>query len=235
MSKKTSILFPAVSAILACSIAVSGYLLFKNHYYLEVYIDGISMQPTLNADYIVEQNDPNYLIQKNVEYGYVEQSKEAINNIKKFDIITVYYPWESRDYNQPYIRNSKVKKDASFKIKRVIALPNETFKIDENVISYKENGEWVSYDLPFNRKLNVAKMIGETTMGKDEYWVMGDNYGNSNDCSDHGGGKLEPVYYENIKGVLVSIRGKCDVQIDRKTNKATLKNKKDYSKSRIYF
>ena len=235
MSKKTSLLFPTISALLTCLIAVSGYLLFKNYYYLEVYIDGVSMQPSLNKEYAIDQTNPQYSLQKNVEYGYVEQSKSAIDKIKKFDIITVYYPWDNRDYQQPYQRNSQVIKNASYKIKRVIALPNETFKIDSNVISYLENGSWVKYDLPFERNLNVSKVIPETTMAEDQYFVMGDNYGNSNDCSDNTTGKIIPIYYENIKGVLVSIQGTCDVKTIRSTNKVSVINKKSYSKNRVYF
>lgn len=234
MNKKRLIIFPTVCFLAVIAIAVNIYVIFKNNYYLTICVDGISMQPTLNKEYSGIEIQSLYSVQKNVEFGQVDQSQRVIDNIKRYDIVTVYYPWDNKDYNQPYEHKSKPLKDADYKIKRVIALPNETFKIENNVISYLEDGSWREVSIPFERNLNESKNVPETTLGENEYWVMGDNYGHSNDSSFHNGGDMAPVYKENITGVLVSIEGYCVVKQNISTKKISLTDKHYYSKARIY-
>ena len=240
MKRLKGIIFPTLTFIVALFVAASIYLIFKSNYYLTVYVDGISMQPTLNANYESGVSDGTYSYQENVEFGEVDQSKKAINSIERFDIVTTYYPWDNKDYEQPYAKKSKHLKNADYKIKRVIALPGETFKMENNdlYIGYRdeESGyNWEKIEIKFDRNLDENKNIESTTLGNDEYWVMGDNYGHSNDSSNHNGGEQAPIYKENITGVLVSIKGNCTVKTKLSNNKVSIVNKKYYSKEKIYF
>lgn len=107
------------------------------------------MYPTLNGSHI---ND----------FGQIDKSQRAISLIKRFDIVTTYYPWEAKDYEfnagvgeKSYAnhRNQKPKETASLKIKRVIGLPEETLTIDNRVagqekiiITTKEKKNYIYYD-----------------------------------------------------------------------------------------
>ena len=174
--------------------------IFNRYYYLSIYVDGSSMYPTLNRN----RDDSRY------DFGIVDPHQSAINKIKRFDIITTYYPWESQDYNLPYKKGDKAKESAEYKIKRVIALPNETFKIENNnlYLLNETSQEFEKIVFPFTR--NIGSQISSTdkiyTLASDEYWVMGDNWENSMDCLD----AKSPIYKENIVGVLVAIEGTCD-------------------------
>ena len=234
MNKKRLFIFPTIVFLAVVAIAVNIYVIFKNNYYLTVCVDGVSMQPTLNKEYTGTEYDAQYTYQRNVEFGQVDQSPDVIRNIKKFDIITAYYPWDSKDYSQPYEKGSKPFKNADYKIKRVIALPGETFKIVNNVISYLEDGSWKEASINYERNLGEVKNVPETTLKEDEYWVMGDNYGHSNDSSSHSGGQMSPIYKENITGVLVSIQGYCVVKQNISNKKLSMLDKHYYSKARIY-
>lgn len=77
------------------------------------------------------------------------------NDIKRFDIVVVD------------IETSKI-------IKRVIALPNETIEYKDNVLYI--DGKVVKDKY---RKVDMDDFI--YTLGKDEYFVMGDNRGDSID------------------------------------------------------
>lgn len=158
------------------------------------------MYPTLNRN----QNSSRY------DFGIVDHHKSAINSIKRFDIVTTYYPWESLDYHLPYQIGDKPLKTSEYKIKRVIALPNETFKIVNNdLFVLNDNNEFIQIEFSFDRNgINKQKFStsGEITLNDNEYWVMGDNWINSQDCLDVN----QPIYTDNIVGVLVAIEGTCD-------------------------
>ena len=91
-----------------------------------------------------------------------------MGNIKRFDIVIVK------------------KKEGKYKgeelVKRVIALPGETLEYENGVLYI--NGEVVEEtfisdevkELTFNKNYRYKKVLGD-----DEYFVMGDNRGNSSD------------------------------------------------------
>ncbi|MGM9873977.1 MAG: signal peptidase I [Bacilli bacterium] len=175
--------------------------IFHRNYFLSIYVDGSSMYPTLN-----NSND-----RSRYDFGIVDPHQSAINKIKRFDIITTYYPWDNLDYNLPYNRGDKVKDSAEYKIKRVIALPNETFKIENNdlYVLNNESNEFEYINIPFERNgvdTHRFSTDGTIVLNENEYWVMGDNWINSLDCLDSN----SPVYKENLVGVLVAIEGTCD-------------------------
>lgn len=90
-----------------------------------------------------------------------------IHDPKRFDIIAFPYQYGNhKNY-----------------IKRIIGLPGETVMIDENGIIYI-NGEILSesYGREVIQSPGIAK--NSITLGKDEYFVLGDNRNDSQDSRD---------------------------------------------------
>ena len=217
-----SLIYSLIYLLTACTIAVGGYFQFQQRYYTGVLIDGSSMSPTLNKDFSTESetiDGKSYIRENNINFGLINEHKEATKNINRYSIVTCYYPWESSDYTNygdSYTHNQKAKKGALYKIKRVYALPGDTFKIEEGVFSLKINDEWVAQNT-FDSETNLGSFASfsvkedntslrnviEKTLGEKEYWVMGDNWVSSVDCYEH-----TNIYKENITGVLISILGK---------------------------
>lgn len=220
--------FPTIYFILVIALACSIFSAVGKKNYLFIYIDGPSMQPTLNNNVVREDSvEPSGAIKKqlkNTEFGYADKSNTTRDNIKHFDIVVTYY---ASDYT-----NGKLRSGADYKIKRIIALPNETFKIQSGVISYKqEDGTWYTPEIPFTPKGTVIdgenityptnKDHGETTLGDNQYWVLGDNWQNSSDSQMNG-----PIFKNYIKGVLVAIEGTCTL--------VTLNNKDSFTDYQYY-
>ena len=65
-------------------------------------------------------------------------------------------------------------------IKRIIGLPGETVRIDDNGVIYI-NGEVLHESYGREVILNPGRARTEITLGEDEYFVMGDNRNNSED------------------------------------------------------
>ncbi len=65
-------------------------------------------------------------------------------------------------------------------IKRIIGLPGETVRIDDNGTIYI-NGEVLHESYGREVILNPGRARREITLGEDEYFVMGDNRNNSED------------------------------------------------------
>ena len=196
-----------VSVICICS----GYLMQKS-YYSYIFVSGQSMAPTLIGGQSSGARGPSYDKETGVytpgdkvHFGTSDESIKARNNIKRYDIVTTYYPWT--DYDS----SGKLKKGADYKIKRVIALPGETFVIEQGVLKVKQNDEFV--EIPRTYLIDDSgnpsiKDVKEQTLGKNEYWVMGDHRSNSSDCATFVNGHYRgPVTFDNIIGVLVVIEG----------------------------
>ena len=199
------ILMPLAYALLSIALCISFGYCFKSFYFTSIYVDGNSMYPTL-----VGQRD-------NADYGVVEKHMVAKLNVKRYQIVTTTYPWESPD---------------KVMIKRVLILPNETFRINadgEHSIELfdKQNNVWKKLPIPFERNLTSSnKTYPETTLGNDEYIVAGDNWSNSDDCLLH----HRPITYSNIIGVVIKMEGRCTYDPD--THNIT--NKRPYA-TRYFF
>ena len=220
--KKISLIVSAcVYFVLIISICASIGLVFHSYYYMPIFVSGSSMYPTLVGD------------KNNANFGIVDNHKKAIDRIERFDIVTTYYPWE--DYDD----NNQLKSNASFKIKRVIALPGETFKIESGVlyVGYL-NEETESYDFTSitytfdtnpswkTGQLGSRKDVNQRTLGDNEYWVMGDNRQSSTDCArTQTSPSQQPIIKDNIVGVLVAIEG---------VGKITVKNGKESITNKTY-
>ena len=177
--------------LLVIAICFVGALVFHSYYYESVYVHGPSMNPTLRGG--MEKGDT-------ADFGIVDTHRAAINHIKRFDIISTYYP-------EDYI-GDKLSVAASKKIKRVIGMPGDTFIIKDGLLSVKEGDEFVN--VPYKFKVSSVTTVKDTTdpltLSDDEYWVLGDNRTNSTD-SFHVG-KIKKKY---IAGVLVAIEGQAEL------------------------
>ncbi|HBF67977.1 MAG TPA: signal peptidase I [Firmicutes bacterium] len=135
-------------------------------------------------------------------------SNISINNINRFDIIVLKYSEAQTSYN----------------IKRVIALPGETFYINSSIddnngnlnIFDKNKNEYVVVDQPIDsyhlkNGMYPNKYSSPITLENDEYFVMGDNRlsGNSMDSRSVG-----PIKRNLILGVAKGLNGKASVIYD---------------------
>lgn len=215
-TKFHAIFWSIVYLSLVIALCISGTWAFVKFYYYPIYVSGPSMEPTLNGG-----TDS----RSRLDFGYIDTNSNAIDNIDRFDIITTFYPFSSEDYELPYVPGSKTIEGATHKIKRVMAIPGDTFTIRNDEMFLLVDGVEEKVDFPFKVKnaTNVgngkkrdfiSKGFGDEngyiTLKENEYWVMGDNWLQSKDSySDTRGG---PIYRENIVGVLIAIVGTCLVK-----------------------
>lgn len=196
------------------ALLVGNVIIFHNLYFKSFFVNGQSMYPTLNgnatcASGVLISNE-----QKcgdngtTVEYGIMDTHKSAIDSIRRFDIIVTAYDAD----------------DTKDKIKRVIAMPGETFYFVSTERDEATNGDL--YVIPEGESEGVLipqnfgdlsiirhhdysssmipKQASPLTLADNEYYVMGDNRPISSDSSSAG-----PILYEYIKGVAVAIEGTC--------------------------
>lgn len=147
---------------------------------------------------------------KGNEYGLTDTTERAKKKISRLDIVTTYYPWQ--------VGNNELK------IKRVLALPGDIIEIIKGDVYISPNGNannrfHLQYCQFFDPSITTDSKdnynLEPKTMGEDEYWCMGDNWFNSNDCYDS---KL-PVKYSDIEGVLVAITGTYKITSSGKIKK----------------
>lgn len=180
----------------------SGLQLFVNLNYTQVYIDGISMAPTLNDSKRFNSSTP-YNFQ---EFGLMDARSSAINKIKRNDIV-IFHPKLPTDVN--YNENN-------YYIKRVIGLPNETISINKNEaivsinivttkgVSFVLDQDYLANDVLLATYSGKYAVNSSLTLKEDEYYVLGDNRGHSIDSRDE---RLGPVKKSQITGVLKVIQG----------------------------
>ena len=186
--------------LLVVALCVSASVVFHNLYYELVYVSGSSMYPNLNG--LDNEKDGSI-----VDFGIADYHKSAIDHIKRFSVISTYY------YDD-YASEGILKANPKIKIKRVVALPNETFKIENSELYVLKDGEYelIPYSFEIEPKVSVkyqGKDIPETTLGENEYWVLGDHRDKSRDS-----GTLNmPVLKSYILGVLVAIEGQAQLKV----------------------
>ena len=122
MKKKLKkIIWPIIYLVLIVNVCLSFILVFRSYYFRAIFVSGNSMNPTLKGG-------------SRADYGIIDDHKSAINSIKRFNIVTTYYPFaKSSDYVNGYKHgeaNVIDKNNSSYKIKRVYGLPGETIKFD---------------------------------------------------------------------------------------------------------
>lgn len=198
------------------ALIVGNVVIFHNLYYRSFFVNGQSMYPTLNgnatySDGTLIGQTFNYSKSLNgatVDYGIMDTHEFTKQGIQRFDIIVTKY---SED-------------DISDKIKRVIALPGETFYFVSTSPNEATNGDF--YLIPEGASegilipqtfgseailrqkdysgANIPKEDSPKTLGDDEYYVLGDNRQHSSDSS---GGYI--IKYNFIEGVAIALEGTC--------------------------
>lgn len=181
MSKKWRRMFNLVFHFVFISfIIVGGLVIFHNVYFTPVKIVGRSMEPTLEDS----------------EFGVMDTKKWRLDKIERFDIVII----------QPSLTIDK------FIIKRVIGLPGERVVFDDNGELYVDSRhidqDFIAIDPYRLDTCASSSSIGcytPLTLGSDQYYVLGDNRGNSYDSR-----ALGPFERDNIVGTLFSIEGVCE-------------------------
>lgn len=96
---------------------------------------------------------------------WVSKISYKLHDPERFDIIV--FPYEQ---------------DTVFFIKRIIGMPGETVRIDEEGTIYIDGKPLEeNYGLETIDTRHIGRAIEEVKLGKDEYFVMGDNRNNSMD------------------------------------------------------
>ena len=162
--------------LVVTSFICCSLLIFLNVCFEKVLVNGESMYPTL----------------KDQELGLYLKKNFIVGGIKRNDI--VIFEHENNSYE-----------DKLF-IKRVIGLPNEKVEIKENGSIYI-NEEKIKQDyLDLEQNTNTYQIINsermELILKEDEYFVLGDNRGNSYDSRFFG-----PIKKDVILGKLCLIYG----------------------------
>lgn len=153
-------------------LAVCALLLFGIPRYVieRVIVDGPSMESAL-------QDGDNILVEKVSRY---------FGALDRFDIVVFYPDEESRKSNGRYY------------VKRIIGLPEETVRIEGNVIYINDNPLEETYGFTQMGAPGIAK---ETiTLDKDEYFVLGDNRAISKDSRS---AQVGAVPLSRIEGKMV--------------------------------
>lgn len=122
-----------------------------------IHVEGSSMYPTY----------------ENGNIGITNIIDKEINGVQRFDVVIVDSPFDTHERW----------------IKRVIALPNETISYHDDVLyingnPIKEDFLDESYVDKKKQEYHVSNFtedFGPITLGKDEYFVMGDNRRDSQD------------------------------------------------------
>lgn len=149
--------------------------LITSFVFLSVMVDGSSMEPTL----------------KEGDKAITDGLFYKVFGVDRFDIVIV----EHKSFDEKLV-------------KRVIGLPGETIKYEKGTLYV--NGEkveesFISEEVKLQTKTRYGNDTFEIKLGEDEYYVLGDNRGNSTDSRYFGA-----IKKSNIKGVGMMLFASCD-------------------------
>ncbi len=201
--------FVFVAVFLALSVVVSVTLIYQKSYFEIKWINGQSMYPTFNGDAVDRFGNKKGKTggrasngDKKLDCVIWDGHKATMDKMERFDILITAQPNNgSRDL-----------------IKRVIALPGETFYFGsgkDNGSLYLQNskGEFVYTPQPIEeeylREGSYAMYQTPTTLGPNEYFVCGDNRGYSSDSRSFG-----PITRDLISGIVVAVIGTADATLN---------------------
>ena len=203
------IVFAFYIVALVTAVCFSCFVWFQKTYFVSYWVNGQSMWPTLNSETRtakgVQFNDLSMSMDgaTGVDFVIGDTHENVMSNLTRFDIVVCKY--NDDDYFD--------------KIKRIIALPGETFYIqstgkgNENngnlFILNDETGEFEYVDQPLGSEYIVvgeypSKYSIPTTLQEGEYFVMGDNRAHSSDSRQNG-----PVRKDNIEAKAIALVARC--------------------------
>ena len=221
---------------LAITFAITGASIFHNRYYTNIYVSGSSMMPTL----IGNTSD-------RVHYGISDNHEKALRNLKRFDVVITYYPWNIPEGST----------DEVYKIKRVWGFPGETLNLsfdkESNKFTFTASlGSETKYTITApvvdktvnNNKWNVAEFVTENKTfythtynsiddskreftvtldkNKQEYFLMGDNWLGSTDSYSHRN-ESKRITFDDLQGKVICIQGTAKVDGDELYDKQKIK------------
>lgn len=169
-------LLPEIRRLLACLLLFSLLaLLFQAYIHQPIRVSGTSMEYTL----------------KNGEIVLVSKWLQGANGgLNRGDIVICRYP--ERMEREINISASLALQRPTIFIKRLVGLPGDTLEIREGQLYI--NG---SQEREITALGSTARDFGPITLGKNEYFVMGDNRFSSHDSRS---GDVGPLSREMILG-----------------------------------
>lgn len=100
------------------------------------------------------------------EYLVIDLATYRIRDIERGEVVVFRYPFDPSLYF----------------VKRIIGLPNEVVEIRNGVVSVRTvGGEIIVLNEPYISSENRTQESNTTTLGENEYFVMGDNRSGSSD------------------------------------------------------
>ena len=203
------LLFSFYVVALVLAICFSSFVWFQKTYFSTYWVNGQSMWPTLNSETRTAKgvlfNELSMSMDgaTGVDFVIGDSHSNVLNNLKRFDIVVCKY-----------------KDNDSFdKIKRIIALPGETFFIDSTGKNKENNGslhvlnkETNEFELIEQPLEDKYILVGDYpnvyaspyTLKDDEYFVMGDNRAHSSDSRQNG-----PIKKDYIEAKTIALVARC--------------------------
>mgnify|MGYP001213517349 CR=1 FL=1 len=135
-----ALIWSAIYLVLVFIFTCSASLIFHSTYYRSIFVSGGSMSPTL------------YGSNERANFGIIDTTSWAKGRIKRFDIVTTYFPWlvdgpgtgtfGGGDYSQESASSHDYSvadgRNPEYKIKRVIALEGESIFYFTNAAKRKD-------------------------------------------------------------------------------------------------
>ncbi len=247
-------------------MGINGQIIYNYGRYEKFYVNGESMYPTLNRFTRVQDAKgrdvtdsyngiynlgdfvrPGYSY--TCDYGLMDTGEEALRNLSRFDLVVTYYPsdMEFDEGSQSYRPREKDGViSAALKIKRIIGLPGETIKFDENgdlFVHKKEKDDFTYVDQPFlnpqedwdeelcqwaleAKKQTTQSVLHGTSsspavIGENEYFLVGDNRQRNGSKDSREVGSI-PSYCFVGKAIAVTAKCRYSVSGDGLSSSETL-------------
>lgn len=147
--------------VVALAVALLLVFVLRTFFFTIIKVDGSSMAPTL----------------LNGERLFVTVLDVKLSGVDRDDIVICNYPNRYTEYPLGI-------KTKTYFVKRVVAVEGDTVSRIDNVtfVTYGDTGETVALDAPYANR--YAGDSYEYTLKEGEYFVVGDNRGNSHDSRD---------------------------------------------------